>query len=439
MRKYIHIVLVLILAGACTAGNGDEATGDTTDGGSTPESAGPSATFPANPRADGVTADSIRLGVTYVDLEALADVIDIDHGDYEAAYQALADDINADGGINGRQLDLVFQPIVPVGTTEADAACVRLTEDEGVFAVVGFMLDDAPLCYSGVHDTPVIGGTITQERLDRGEAPWFSNEASPENITDRLVEAFAADGAFDGATTGVIALAADQDLMEDVVVPTLEASDIEVADTAAVDVPDDDQAAGLAQVGVIAERFRAAGIDTVLTVGNATVITAQGLGATGFRPRLLATNAASLLGYLSSADGFDAEVVQDALTGGYAPYEVQAEDPAIQECVSVVEAASDVELPHPADVQPGEPETYVATYVACQQLSLFRQIADAAGEDLNNGTFGNAGYTLGEIDLPGDGGTAVYGPDSLDGERPIYLSRFDEAEGRLVNDPEATD
>jgi hypothetical protein len=69
-------------------------------------------------------------------------------------------------------------------------------------------------------------------------------------------------------------------------------------------------------------------------------------------------------------------------------------------------------------------------------MSMFRQIAEAAGEDLNNGTFGQAGYDLGEVELPGAGGPATFGPDALDGQMPIYLLRLDEASGRLVSDTE---
>ena len=55
----------------------------------------------------------------------------------------------------------------------------HLTEDLQVFVVVGFVLDDTPLCYVDLHDTPVIGGVITQERLDRASAPWFRTSWAP--------------------------------------------------------------------------------------------------------------------------------------------------------------------------------------------------------------------------------------------------------------------
>jgi len=429
--------MAMVLAAGCTAGD-DGAGGGSGGGEVASEATAPSATFAANPRADGVTDDTIRLGVTYVDLESLGDVVNIDHGDYEAAYRAVVDGINEQGGINGRQLELVFAPILPVGTAPADEACVQLTEDEEVFAVVGFLLDDAPLCYVELHDTPAVGGVITQQRLDRATAPWFSPVAGSESVTSRLVEAFAADGAFEGATVGVIALPADEALLQDVTLPALEAQGVEVAESAVIDVPPEDQAAALAQVGVIAERFRAAGIDTVVTVANAALTTAQGLEPLDYRPRLLATGFESLATYIGAAEGFDESVVEGAMTGGYATAGVQYDDPAMQECIAGVEDATGETVPDPDTLDPGEPEPYVSVFAACLQLSLFQQIAEAAGDELNNGTFGQAGYALGEIDLPGDGGSATYGPDSLDGNMPVYLLRFDEGEGRLVSDTEPT-
>jgi hypothetical protein len=72
-------------------------------------------------QADGVTKGDIELGVTYVDLEAIRNVVQLDHGDYEAAYSAVVDDLNKTG-INGRKVRLVFAPVNPIGTSAAEAA-----------------------------------------------------------------------------------------------------------------------------------------------------------------------------------------------------------------------------------------------------------------------------------------------------------------------------
>src|SRR5689334_22461614 len=96
----ITLAVAAVLLVGCTAGDTDDTASDetTADGGSTPQ------TFPSGP-APGVTDDTIKVGVEFVDLEAIGDIATLDHGDYEAAYQAMFDQINADGGINGRQIE----------------------------------------------------------------------------------------------------------------------------------------------------------------------------------------------------------------------------------------------------------------------------------------------------------------------------------------------
>ena len=41
-------------------------------------------------------------------------------------------------------------------------ACVKLTEDDDVFAVVGYLQDDAVLCPMADHATATIGGLTTE-------------------------------------------------------------------------------------------------------------------------------------------------------------------------------------------------------------------------------------------------------------------------------------
>ena len=72
-----------------------------------------------------------RSGITYVDLDAVRQFVDLDQGDYEAAYQAVIDDINADGGINGRKIEPVFAKVSPLGTEPAEAVCTEADRGRG--------------------------------------------------------------------------------------------------------------------------------------------------------------------------------------------------------------------------------------------------------------------------------------------------------------------
>ena len=97
------LVVVVVIAASC-GDDGDKAGGGTGEG-SVAEAG----------KAPGVTETSIKVGVTYPDLEAIRDVIVLDYGDYEATFQALFDDINENGGIHGRTLEPVFAAVNPIG------------------------------------------------------------------------------------------------------------------------------------------------------------------------------------------------------------------------------------------------------------------------------------------------------------------------------------
>src|SRR4029453_12191326 len=151
------LTLAAVLVAACTSGD-DGSSSDTTEADTESAPSTPAATGPA----PGVTDDTIRVGVTYADDAALQAVgLNYEFGDTEAAYQALADDINEDGGIEGRQLELVFAPIDPTSPTPAEEKCVELTEDEDVFLAVGFFLADAVNCVLSTHAPALCGGVWT--------------------------------------------------------------------------------------------------------------------------------------------------------------------------------------------------------------------------------------------------------------------------------------
>ncbi|MET1002753.1 MAG: ABC transporter substrate-binding protein, partial [Acidimicrobiia bacterium] len=172
-------IAVALLVSGCASGDDDDdavdasdETTETTEGDTTDTTA---AAEEVTGPAPGVTDDTIKIGVTYVDTASLTAVgLNFNLGDYQATYQALADDINAGGGINGRQLELVFATIDPTGPASADAACVKLTEDDDVFLVTGFFLNDAVLCPVDTHATAVVGGGMTPARLDAAKAPWIT-------------------------------------------------------------------------------------------------------------------------------------------------------------------------------------------------------------------------------------------------------------------------
>ena len=426
MKKICVLLFALALAVGCTAGDqGDDDTAS--DGTSAPAASTP---VPEGP-APGVTDDAIQVGITYVDLASLGDVVNIDHGDYEASYQALIDDINADGGIHGRTIETNIVGINPVGTDSAEAACVELTEDQAAFLVMGFFLDDAVSCVVGAHSTAVVGGSQTEELLAQAQAPWFTAELGSDTDSGSI-EAMVDAGVLDGSV-GVFAGQGDAALMEETVLPLLDELGVEVADSAVNDTDGTDTTATNAQTAVIAERFEASGVDQVLLVGQSGLIWATGVEPLDFRPELRLANSNSILAFTSDAAAHDLSILDGAIAGNtYGADQNLYELPAMQDCIAVLEEAG-VEVPEPdSRTNPDDPELHQAPFTACRDVALMRQLLEAAGEDLNYGSFAAGADGL-EVVLPTTPDPVTYGPPpSADGDIPLYLYDWDPDEVDFV-------
>ncbi len=377
----------------------------------------------------GVTDDTIRIGVTFPDLTSV-DQMSVNHGDYEATFRALIDKINADGGINGRMIEPVIAPINLSGEGNADAVCVQLTEDEEVFVVVGFFLGDAALCYLEGHQQAIIGGSQTEDFLARAQAPWYTTDFGSDFEAD-AVATLAEAGALDG-TVGVAATTGNQNLVETSILPALEAAGIEVVELAYNDAPPSDTAAVEAQSAAIIQRFEAVGVDTILTASNDGVGIAQALETSSYRPQLVMTNYNAMNAFINDETGRDTSVLEGSVgAGGYGPEEALFEEPNMKECVQTIKDAG-IAWVDPADWTEG-PRPFVSARTACWGLSLFQAIATRAGENLNYGTYEEAGNTIGPVQIPGYPDPFNYGPPpSADGDPPLYIWTWDQTAGAYV-------
>ena len=397
---------------------------DTTTGGG---GSSTETTVAATGPAPGVTDDSIKVGVTFVDTEALvASGLNYDLGDHEAVYTALFDAINEDGGINGRQIEPVFAPIDPTNPAPAEEKCVQLTEDDDVFVVTGFFLADAVNCFVSTHATAVAGGEMTPERIEGAEAPWITwtpDADQPEAVLRAMDE----QGELDG-TVGVWVAERDQAVLDNQVLPLLDELGVEAAATAVAVAPADDQAAQQAEQTTIAQNFEAAGVDTVVLIGTS----AQGWPTimaedSSYRPKLLFLDILGARAFYTNAATTDTTVLEGAVMGGgYGPDQARFDEPAMQECIQTL-ADHGVETPTPeesGDDPSNQP--YQAAFQACPDVALLGAWLEAAGEDLNYGTLTNAIDGL-EVGIPGDPEARTYGPPpDADGNPTAYLYTWDE-------------
>ena len=379
----------------------------------------------ASAATPGVSKDDIKLGVSYVDLDAIRDVTDISHGDYKTTYNAVIDELNKQGGVNGRKIVPVFTPINPIGTAPAQEACVKLTEDEKVFATVGFFYFDAPLCYVAQHDTPILGGTMDPTYLKQAKAPWMTLDSGPE-VTPRAVDALVKSGDLKGKIGVVAAANEEKNLLDAAVLPALKRNGIKNT-VAIIDAPVNDPVAATQQAGTIAEKFKSEGIKTVLLVGATPSAFSNALKNSDYRPKLVGTPFSTFQGAaLNKAT--DAALWKNSATADIA---ADFKDPSLQKCYGTVEQATGKTIvEHP---QPGTPDYQASARAACQYISLFSQLARAAGKDLTVAGFGKAAAKLGSVTIPGLG-TIKYDPKTHTWAQPLWTYKYDPTTQQLVQD-----
>lgn len=405
----------------------------------TPSSGTPATTITSEARTAsfrGVTPESIKIGVVDPDLDELRElgIIEINRGDPEVVAQALVDEINARGGILGRQLDLTHLKYSVITEASVDAACLTLTEEEEVFAVVGAPLGPTVgskvTCFTDQHDTIVVGGAQTEELLAQSKAPWVTPTISTSRYYTGAIEVLAKEGEFDGAKLAVIAASGDQGIVDELVLPALEEEDVTPAEVLITTAPSDDLVAVSAEYQVLAERMNASGVDTVLVIGTTSSFAFGYLHDFGFTGTRLSADPDTTV---SGAGGFDSTRPTSVYDGIIAPIGPLSEetwaDPLVQECIGVFEAAQPgITVIDPPLVPEGEPDWAVSIITTCQNLRLFERIAIAAGPNLTNESFLAAAQELGTFALPNIP-IGSLGPDKYDVEDGQRLGVFDSSIG----------
>ena len=382
----------------------------------------------------GVTEDTITVGVSMLDFALLKEInlSPAGWGDQQGIWEALIANLNANGGINGRTVEAVYEFYSPINPVDAERVCTALTEDNEVFAVLGGFVGPAAgtadTCIAGLNDTILVGGEINAAELAQTSAPWYhpepTVEASTENLLGLLVQT---DRLTDGMPVYVIAGRAAEGTM-DAVIAELEAHGADVVGSSIIEANDGETLAQNQQLEVILERFQQSGAETIMINGNPAA-TIRGIGAAGLNGKIAVwTNNSGGLNNLGETIT-DRSIADGVLTAlGPTDNEIYA-DPLYQSaCNDVIAAAiPDADLRAPTEYQKEEENWFNSTRRACRHLALFVEIATAAGVNLTHDSFRAAAESLSDFTLPG-------GASSLSatkfGARDLFrLAGFDHTEG----------
>lgn len=440
-RVLIAVVGFALVVASC--GSGDDDTADPDDSVTTSSTAAPSSTAAGGSEesptptttgaapeveltatARGVTAETITIGVSQVNVDELrsAGLVQTNHGDYELIYRALIDDLNRRGGVNGRTVDMRFELYFPVGSTEAEELCTKFTEDEEVFLVVGGLVGDTILCVTELHETISIGGTsISNDVIERSGGRLVTPNAASGRGVDLSVAAFHDAGVLDGEVIGIFAPSGNEGEAEQF--ETL-LSDLgyEVAVVTVATAAGADAEAARREFEVFTEVYETNGV-TALVIAGTPLIPLEGVEAAGLDVDLFVDLANQ--GGVNAVGRGNPEAATGVISvAGLIEGPDQMADPLLAECIDVFEEANpDIEVPVMRSVEPGEPDWAIGIRLACQRLRVFEMAAIAAGPELTNETFLAAVDAMGDFSLPAMP-FASFGPDKRDASDTVVLAEW---------------
>ena len=381
----------------------------------------------------GVTRSAIRIGVTSIDLSSVTDLTHgLDQGDFQATYSALIDEVNEQGGIDGRKLVPTFVTINPLESSSSSAACTQLTEDDKVFAVIGEFYTDGPECFVADHATPVVGGTMTDAELARAKAPWVTATPNRDVVVPAAVAAAARAGVLKGKKVGLLIPSGLDPGVVAQVTKVLHQHGVTPKFTATTENDASDIEAILQQIsGVLVPKLQAAGVEVVIAVGVASTLWVDATGSGTYHPQLVGTDYSDTTAAISGKSATTTSVAAHAVTMYTRPLAAGAKaigwaDPSLQRCARIDRAAS-VKFSNPVTTPPtSNDDSYIAVAQSCQVMTLFQAVLAKAGKNLTDTTFANAADTLGSVEVPGLG-TTTYDKADPAGSFPLYLYRWDQA------------
>lgn len=349
----------------------------------------------------GVTAEAISLGVAFWDTSVFGFGF---FGDPDLVWTSLTEAQNAAGGVNGRNLTYSVAGFNPADNEGMLATCIQLTEDDQVFAVLGGLRGDANACVHEQHETILLGSQVVvgDEVLERALAPVAGFAPESEEYALAFIDTLDGQGWFDGATVGVHF---DQpniyEQLEDPVLAAL--ADIGVTDPEVFffdDLAVDDDTAE-SQIEIQQEQARSAGVTNMLILGPAATglitygpldIELAAVDSTNFPTAInQGIDPVDLDGTIASA--FRIDTADDSV------------DEQTQACIDAFTSANPdirTEKPGPdvADNTEEDPNYWNYVVLACRDLAMFVQIAEAAGPELTNDSFLAGLESLTQASLP---------------------------------------
>ncbi len=367
--------------------------------------------------AQGVTKDSIKVGIPLVDFDAIKDYIDYTFGDTEAISRVFVDYINKNGGINGRKLVpyyIKYQSI-PGGKPDPLSMCTSFAEDDKVFAVLGVFIDfsgQGQECLTKKHDVIHIGHELDQPWIDASPGGlMLTPDATKETVAAGLVRQLAATGRLKGKTVAVVGDKNNESRVDDVIVPELKKAKAKMGSKAILNITGTDTTQAQAQIDSFVEKWKTEGVNMVFLAGNNVSAKqfAESIKA-GLPKATLVTDTDTTLDEAKGEQqaGTKPNPYEGMISAtGLTPSERWAKKNAIlQQCVDIYDKATGTKVPGPDERKKTSDgrsiNTDQAVTDACGDLMMFKEIAEKVGPNLTVKNWQKTVDSFGTIDLPPD-------------------------------------
>lgn len=413
--------------GTSTTGAGGSA--GTTSGGTTSSGTTGQVPEPGELTATdrGVTASTVKVGFTALDTAGLGRAgvgIGVTVEQQQAAWLGYVKEINARGGLSGRKIEPVVVSYDPLSQESQQQACLQLTQDHKVFAIVGgFNNPVAVSCVVRENKTPLFSGyaATMDETFAAAEGRFVAMYSKASRMMALQVAALDQIGKLKGRTIGILNQVSNDPggKTSTALQRALEARGYKVKRKADLSA---DAGTAASQVPVAVNQFQQDGINTVLFLAG--VITAtqfvQQADRQAYRPNYHFSDWANNNNDFTVQNmpaSFDGQIGVTHIWGHGNKMPFGKENAQAARCRQLYNQHSGRTLAARGTAE------YGATMQNCDSLLAFEKAAQSAGATLTRRTIAAAVPGLGRYPVA-NWGAGGFGPGKPDFTDQLRLQVF---------------
>ena len=396
---------------------------------------------PSKPVGVGVTPTQIKVGIALVDFDCVKDFVDEIRVNQDQVYQAYIDDINAKGGIAGRKIVPVYDSYCPLGSAGPLAVCTKFADDDKVFAVIGTFVDfsgDAQTCVAKQHQRVLMTFNLTQAIMNQSPRGLIVYPGATNERTVRiLLQLLKKQNTLAHKKVAVLGGSQEASTVNQTIVPGLKKLHVAMGSTAVLSISGTaDTTAAEAQLDSFIEKWKSEHINAVFLSGDEVASKQFVTKLRAALPKVM------LIADTTDVKDFGQELVHAGMKPN--PYEgiLSAGGPTPQEydqsenwkyCAAIYEKYTGMHAPNSQEVLQGPGGKTLGTNGsindACQVLTMFHDIADRVGQNLNNSNWVKTVKAFGKIDNRGSGPFSSLHSGKYDAEDNFRLEAFDSSIG----------